>query len=335
MDNNTSKLVTIITPNYNSGKYIEDTYSSIIQQTYENWEWLIIDDGSTDKSLQVIKTLASVDPRIKLLYRTKLPKGASACRNVGINNSKGDYILFLDADDILAKSCLENRILLMEQEPELNVGVFKMGMFHEIVGDSDIILNRFPTNDNDYLGMFLSYELPWPITSPFWKLEFLKKNKIQFSENYQRLQDPEFHVKILLCNNPQFKVFNDSKPDCYYRQPNRRVERTNINSLTKTIDSIKLFYSEMNSLLTQLRPNYTHYLDNFSINIFHSLLFYTKLPKMSPVMALYREMDLVRKVNKISQFQIRLFALLNVLGLTFIKGAGVSLLWNLTNRKLS
>lgn len=321
------RKVSIITPNYNSEQYINDTWLSIYNQSHSNWEWLIIDDGSTDDSLSKIHSFSSTDSRIKVFERKQLPKGASTCRNIGLKEASGVYAMFLDADDLLAPKCLENRVLKMDMHPELDCTIFNMGLFREQIGDSQMIINRTSVFNNDYLAMFISYELPWPITSPFWKLEFLKRNKIQFSENYQRLQDPEFHAKILLCNNPQFKVFNDSKADCYYRQPNRRVERTNINSLTKTIDSIKLFYSEMNSLLTQHRPEYTHYLDNFSINIFHSLLFYTKLPKTAPVMDLYREINIVRKVTKISLFQIRLFALLNVLGLTFIKGAGASRLW--------
>ncbi len=324
-------LVSIITPNYNSKQYINETWLSINYQTYSNWEWLIVDDGSTDGSLCKVFHFASVDPRIKVFERKRLPKGASTCRNLGMQKAKGDYIIFLDADDLLSPKCLENRVLKMNRHPELDCSIFNMSLFKKQLGDSKKIINIVSDPYTDYLAMFLSYILPWPITAPFWKLGFLKKNQIQFSEKYQRLQDPEFHTKILLCHSPNFMVFNDSKVDCYYRQSSSRLKREKISSLSKTIDSIDLYYSEMFFLLAMHKPNYIHYLDDFTINIFHSLLFYTKLPRMSMVIELYREMDNVRKITKISLFKIRLFAILNILGLTFIRGAGVSRLWRILN----
>ncbi|TCO06898.1 glycosyltransferase family 2 protein [Natronoflexus pectinivorans] len=322
-------LISIITPNYNSAQYIEETWNSIQNQTHQNWEWLVIDDGSNDNSPEIIQKLSVDDSRIKLFKRTNQPKGASACRNIGIENTKGEYALFLDADDLLAPYCLENRIKQMGKYPGLDFGVFNMRIFQNNVGDSDQNINKYCENDQDYLPMFLSYQLPWQTTCPLWRSSFLNNNQIWLSENYQRLQDPEFHSKILLCHNPKFKVFKESEPDCFYRQPNNRIKRTNSNSLTKTTDSVLLYYKEIYLLLKQHKPEYIQYLDNFTINIFHSLLFYTKLPGVRPVAELYREMNNIRIVNNISMTEIRLFAYFNIMELTFIKGAGVSRLWKI------
>ena len=86
------KKFSIIIPNYNKGQYIEDTLNSIFNQTYKNFEVILIDDGSTDNSLEVIKNF---DVR---LFHTKR-KMAGGARNVGIDNATGDYLLFLDSDD--------------------------------------------------------------------------------------------------------------------------------------------------------------------------------------------------------------------------------------------
>ena len=93
-----NNLVSIITPNYNSSKYIKDTIKSVLNQTYENWEWIITDDGSTDESAEYIKNLCNEDSRIKLFKQTNL--GPAKARNNSIKNAKGQYLAFLDSDDI-------------------------------------------------------------------------------------------------------------------------------------------------------------------------------------------------------------------------------------------
>lgn len=326
-----NSLVSIITPNFNSSRYIKHTWNSIKSQTYENWEWIIVDDGSTDDSINRIKELCNSDKRVKLFHRDKPNKGASTCRNIGLQSAKGNFVIFLDADDILARESLYNRVIIMNKSPELDFAVFRMGIFNNTIGDCNRVISEPNNTNNNPLARFLSYQLPWTITSPIWSRHFITKNNIQFSENYQRLQDPEFHTKILLLHNPKYKVFTDIEPDCYYRQPCRRLNISNIGSIKKTIASIKLYYSEMNHLLTHNRPEALHYLDNFSINIFHSLLFYTKLPAIKPVAQLYRDMNNIRQITSLSYNKVMLFAIFNVLGLTFIKGAGVSRLWKILN----
>ena len=93
-----NNLVSIITPNFNSSKYIKDTIKSVLNQTYENWEWIITDDGSTDESAEYIKNLCIEDSRIKLFKQTNL--GPAKARNNSIKNAKGQYLAFLDSDDI-------------------------------------------------------------------------------------------------------------------------------------------------------------------------------------------------------------------------------------------
>lgn len=318
-------LVSIITPNYNSASYINETHNSITNQSYSNWEWLIIDDGSIDDSPKIINEIVKQDNRVHWFKRQQLPKGASVCRNIGIENAKGDYILFLDADDILAPLCIEERVKKMEENPLIDFGVFKMGVFTNQTEDSTRNVNLFSFNRDAYLNMFLSYQLPWAITCGFWKQKFIKQNNIRFSEQYQRLQDPEFHSKLLMQYHPEFKVFDDSETDCYYRQPHAKNKPVNEASLLKTTQSILLYYTEMHQLIT--KQEHDKCLDLFVVNIFHSLLFYTKLTTTNPIIDLYRQMNKLRPINNISLNSIRLFLIFNKTRLTFIKGIGISRLW--------
>lgn len=103
-------LVSIITPVYNSEKYIGDTIKSVLEQTYKNWEMLIIDDCSTDNTAEAINQFD--DPRIKY-FKLDKNSGAAVARNVALEKAKGRYIAFLDADDIWKPEKIEKQVEFM------------------------------------------------------------------------------------------------------------------------------------------------------------------------------------------------------------------------------
>lgn len=109
-----NSLISIITPVYNSSKYIEQTINSVLNQTYQNWEWIIVDDLSTDKSIEIVKKYLSVDNRIKLIS-SNINMGSGPARNVAIKNSTGKYLAFLDSDDLWHKNKLSVHIKFMQE----------------------------------------------------------------------------------------------------------------------------------------------------------------------------------------------------------------------------
>lgn len=107
-----NNLVSIITPSYNSSYYIESCIQSVINQTYTNWEMLIVDDCSTDDSYIKMQSMAFKDSRIKFFQNTQ-NIGAAKTRNVALKKANGKYIAFLDADDIWSKDKLHKQIKFM------------------------------------------------------------------------------------------------------------------------------------------------------------------------------------------------------------------------------
>ena len=95
----------IIVPVYNVEKYIKKCINSILNQTYKNYEIIIINDGSTDKSKKILESYKNID-NIKIINQTN--KGLSVARNIGIKNASGDYLLFVDSDDYIDNDLLEN-----------------------------------------------------------------------------------------------------------------------------------------------------------------------------------------------------------------------------------
>lgn len=107
--------VSIITPCYNAGTMISHTIESVLAQTYTYWEMLIIDDCSSDNSADIIKSYAKKDSRIKYFKTDKASGGPSVPRNIGIEHAKGNYIAFLDADDLWLPDKLEKQIKFMSK----------------------------------------------------------------------------------------------------------------------------------------------------------------------------------------------------------------------------
>ncbi len=115
----TDLLVSVITPVYNSAKFLKETIDSVIKQTYPNWELILIDDGSSDTSDKLCLEMSKTDPRIRF---EKLPinKGAAFCRNRATDLATGEYIAFLDSDDLWSPDKLEVQLRFMQDE---NCGV--------------------------------------------------------------------------------------------------------------------------------------------------------------------------------------------------------------------
>lgn len=129
-------LVSIITPSYNSENYIEETIESVINQKYQNWEMIIVDDISTDNTVDIIKKYTKEDKRIRY-YILEKKGGASLARNKAIMEAQGKYIAFLDSDDLWKEDKLAKQVLFMEK----NNYDFTYHNY-ELINEKSINLNR-------------------------------------------------------------------------------------------------------------------------------------------------------------------------------------------------
>lgn len=109
--------ITVVIPAYNTSSYISDSINSILKQTFLNWELIVVNDGSTDNTGEIVQSFLS-ERRIKYIYQQN--KGVSATRNVGIRTAFSDYITFLDADDYYLPNNLERKIEFIKRNPEID-----------------------------------------------------------------------------------------------------------------------------------------------------------------------------------------------------------------------
>ena len=116
-------LVSIITPCYNSEKFISETIRSVLDQSYDNWEWWIVDDNSSDRSVEIIKNFG--DERIHLIESNK-NKGAAMARNAGLKNASGRFITFIDSDDLWLPGFLQKSVdFLLNNNEELVYATYR------------------------------------------------------------------------------------------------------------------------------------------------------------------------------------------------------------------
>lgn len=112
-------LISIVIPAYNYGHYLIECFSNLQQQTYTNWECLLVDNNSTDNTKQIVEDFSKQEPRIKYFFNSG--NGPSPARNLGMKEAKGDYIQFLDADDLLQANKFENALAVFDKETDADI----------------------------------------------------------------------------------------------------------------------------------------------------------------------------------------------------------------------
>lgn len=149
------ELVSIITPCYNSSKYIRQMIESVMSQTYPNWELLITDDCSTDNSREIVEEYCKKDSRIHL-FQLEKNSGAGIARNNSIEKAKGRWIAFLDSDDLWEPNKLEKQIRFMEE----NSYAFSYHEYVEI-DEQDNLLGVY-VSGKKHVGKFDMFSCCWP-----------------------------------------------------------------------------------------------------------------------------------------------------------------------------
>ncbi len=239
-----SGKVSIITPSYNRAYIIDETAQSIFNQTYSNWEWVIVDDGSTDNSWEVIQQYANSDSRVKVYQRNREPKGACVCRNIAVEKCTGDYLIFLDTDDLLAPYCLQQRIKAIEEQPESDFVIFPMLIFKKKPDDM-LILWNVDTEEDD-LNRILRNDPICQGTGTIWKKESFKRIGM-WKEDLMLWQDIELHIRSLLWPL-KFNKRMDLPPDIYLRVSDDSLSRVGYFSEPKMKSRVQVFIDACNRI---------------------------------------------------------------------------------------
>lgn len=200
--------VSVIIPLYNTEKYIAETIQSVINQSFTNWELIIIDDGSTDSSPSKVKSFLN-DNRIK--YHHQSNSGVSAARNNGIKLSEAKYIAFLDADDTWKKTNLEEKVNLLKDE---TIDFVFSSM--ELINEHSVSINTFlEGTDEDMLMHLLLWDrdvVPTPCSNLVLKRK-CTDDGLRFDPKFSTAADQDFCFYLISKHNGK----RIPQPLCNYR----------------------------------------------------------------------------------------------------------------------
>lgn len=257
-------LVSIIVAMYNVEEYIEKCISSIINQSYKNLEIIIINDESTDKSLEIVENFTLQDTRIKIINQSN--QGISRVRYNGLQNAKGDYILFVDGDDWLEKDTIKK----LYQEAVLTNSDIVLFDFYRCIGEvrEKTKCNYLSLDEKDYLEkLFMNHIVP-TVWTKFIKKEFLDSIKQPLCLGVDFAEDLVTST-IWFLHNPRVTYLNEYLYNYY-----RRSDSVTVN-IDKRILGINKALLEVQNMLDakgvlqryQTSFEYTVYLHLFESKI--------------------------------------------------------------------
>lgn len=227
--NKKGSLISIITSTFNSSKFIEETIKSVQDQSHKNWEWHITDDCSTDLTYQILQRYASEDPRIKLQKLNKNFGGPARARNKGLEKAKGEYICFLDSDDIWIPEKLE---LQMKE-----IGSYDLlcSNYLEIDANSKNLKKINVELKNKILAIFFGSKTIYFMNMININSSMIKNSyEFKFSEekDHIAIEDYIFWMKFLKINN-NFKIMKQYL--LKYRVHDNAISEWNSNNSHKKI----------------------------------------------------------------------------------------------------
>lgn len=280
-------LVSIIIPTFNRAHLIGETLDSVIAQTYQNWECIVVDDGSTDHTEEVMAEYVAKDARIQFYHRPPEHKpGGNGARNYGFKLSKGDYVQWFDSDDVMLPENLEVKLRLFAE----NIYFVATSLILWDEGN-DRKTNRELDKSEDIYIDYLCNKLQVYTPSILFLKSFLVDKKL-FDEELHRGQETEFFLRLfsvvnkenyILINTPTvlYRVHSDSKTalnEAYIPEFRKSMfiiyhDNFKLNLSKGNEKTLRYCYNKINSLFYQSLYNKDKELSKNIVNEFFPLLF--------------------------------------------------------------
>ncbi len=277
--------ISVITPLYNRESIFPKTIESVLNQKFSDWEYIIVDDGSTDKSWHIASSYARLDSRIKVIKRNRPPQSGSTCRNIGVQNVTSNLLIFLDSDDILEPHCLEQRYEYMCTHPEIDMCIFPI-IIEIDENPNNRTINPKQTN-RSYLERLLSYDIPWQTMAPVWRKDFIHSLN-GFNEEFPRLQDVEIFIRALT-SDKNVQVAMDYPPDCIFH-----LNRKKTIPFDTMFRSIRLLLRHISPLINQQdKKLMRHFLFLFLLSSYYPEATYENYKKTNKLISSFREQQII------------------------------------------
>lgn len=236
--------ISVLMPCYNCEKYIAEAIDSIIAQTYKNWQLLIIDDGSSDQSVDIIRKYMRLDSRI-LLYENEKNKGVVYTRNKALSMCEGEYIAFMDADDRSSGDRLDAECKFLDENPHISA----VGGLYQLINEEgrEIPTKKIEAYSDCQIRAHMLFHNVIANGTVMIRRDFILQNKLKYDENLKSTEDYRFWVDVLQVG----KLQNLNHVFQFYRVHEGSLEHSGDNQIES--NRKKALYSTRECMLTLLQ----------------------------------------------------------------------------------
>ena len=243
-------MVSVIIPIFNSELYLDKCIEGVINQYYEDFEILIIDDGSKDNSWAICQKWASLDSRIRLFKQSN--KGASAARNLGLDNAKGNWILFIDSDDIVLPTYISNLINAIGKKKSITLAISGLQVYRNNSPAERIGFPNLLCENGDYQRIFGDIKLHKYGFSvgKLYNRKIVEDQHLRFDEKICIGEDCNFMLNYLICCLKQNKSevsFLDTFDYLYY------IHTNSLSTKTSSIESELYSYNQYKKAINKVK----------------------------------------------------------------------------------
>ena len=261
----TSKSLAVVMPVFNGEAYLAEMLDSVMAQTYSDWQLIVVDDGSTDATLPILEDYSKKDDRIKVVSRPRPPKGAQTCRNTGLELTEGaEYVIFFDADDVVAPYCFEQRVKYMKKNPELDFAIFPARTFSEHISNNRDTYYGVKFLEEDDLCSFFWGKVPFVVWNNIYRRSSIVRQQLFWDERLLSRQDADFNIQAIL-KGLKYKYAESARIDYYYRMSASSSISKDIKSMRHQESHLYLLLKILDSLSEGQKSSYRMPLNNYVI----------------------------------------------------------------------
>lgn len=278
-------LVSVVVPVYKAESYLEKCIGSIIDQSYTNLEIILINDGSPDNCGVICESFANRDSRIRYFHQKN--SGVSIARNVGIKNAFGDYIIFVDSDDMLTSDAIKNLMQAALSFPEADI---IKGNHYALMSSGQLLETKFAAAREQYNSILLENHEFWDkiislqknVLVALFKTSMFKDNSILFDDEMRVMEDHLFMIRA--CNASKYGIYTNSF--CYIvsldnsSSITHNLTKDKIENMLRSIDVVQSYNNELDSYFHKELEN------DCGLRLYYSVVNTSHLQRFSDIAAI-------------------------------------------------
>lgn len=242
-------LLTVVMPVFNGQQYLREAINSVLDQTFRDFEFLIIDDGSSDDSVNIISIYE--DPRIRLI-QNEINQGVAYIRNIGLKEAKGKYLVWMDCDDLIDPYKFQKQLLFLEKNPEIGI----CGTWLERFNDGKPKLSTTFTNP-ELIKAALFFKPAVLNATTMLRMSMIKKEDLFFDTRLSVAEDYDFFLRASF----HFNIENLPEKLYYYRASESSIMKKFEKKEDKMIEFYSIIYEKAFNIL-DIKPSF----DKFTLH---------------------------------------------------------------------